>query len=448
MKKQAKIRLASFTTAFVFVLGGFLLQAKLMNKNQGTQLEYTYLRALNDLSDTVSGLRFTLQKAAYVNTPTLVNAVCAKVLEESGTAKSAMAVLPLSQEKSQTISRFLSQAGDFALSLSRKSAAGEALSQEDRDNLRTLETYASSLLEALVQAQAQIQTEGMSLGVTRDAMNNTAPFDALPPLDDQFDAVAQTFSQFPSLLYDGPFSDHIAQQEPHFLQGLAQISQEQAAKEAAGFLGCPPEEVNFAWEGGNQIKVFTFTREQSSISLTKQGGKVQYFKKETASSTENLSTAEALQKARALLDTAGYASLKESYYVKSDNLCTFHFSYESQEGMEVLCYPDLVKVTVELEQGEIVELDATGYLMNHQPRSFVPPALSKEDCAKNLSPALTVISSRLALIPSPGKNEVLCYEFSCTAQDGTKLLVYLNASTGLEEQLYLLQQNETGTLVI
>lgn len=96
MKKSTKVRLASFSAAFLLVLGGLLLDTRLLLNSSKTELEYTYRRALNDLSDYVSGMRSTLKKAAYVNTPVLRGTVSAKLLEQSGGAKAAMAVLPFS----------------------------------------------------------------------------------------------------------------------------------------------------------------------------------------------------------------------------------------------------------------------------------------------------------------------------------------------------------------
>ena len=111
-----------------------------------------------------------------------------------------------------------------------------------------------------------------------------------------------------------------------------------------------------------------------------------------------------------------------------------------------MCYPDLIKVTVELNEGSLVEYDATGYLMNHQPRGLQVPSLDKEEAKKNMSPLLREKSASLALIPTPGLHEVLCWEFHCENDRGQEFLLYLNAQSGMEEQLYLMQKTEGGTL--
>ena len=62
--------------------------------------------------------------------------------------------------------------------------------------------------------------------------------------------------------------------------------------------------------------------------------------------------------------------------------------------------------------------------------------------------SLTVLSHQLALIPTGGEYEVLCHEFKCQAQDGSHVLIYVNAQTGKQQHILLLLEDESGTLVI
>ena len=117
-----------------------------------------------------------------------------------------------------------------------------------------------------------------------------------------------------------------------------------------------------------------------------------------------------------------------------------------QEG--VLCYPDLIKVEVALDNGRIVGFEAAGYLMNHTLRDLSAPAVSLEEAQAEDSPDLTVLSTALTLIPTGGEYEVLCHEFKCESPDGRHYLVYVNAQTGEEERILLLLEDENGTLVL
>ena len=60
----------------------------------------------------------------------------------------------------------------------------------------------------------------------------------------------------------------------------------------------------------------------------------------------------------------------------------------------------------------------------------------------------SVTDYRLALIPSPGQNELLTYEFKCLGRNNQNVLVYVNATTGEEEQILILVINENGVLTV
>ena len=109
-------------------------------------------------------------------------------------------------------------------------------------------------------------------------------------------------------------------------------------------------------------------------------------------------------------------------------------------------YTDLVKVGVALDDGGIVFYDARGYINNHRERALEPPAITEEEALASVNPSLTILSSRVALIPTSGQNEVLTYEFLAQSEGGQKLLTYINAATGAEEQILLLIETPGGTL--
>lgn len=455
MRKRGKIRVFTLLTAVFLTLCGLWADAGYALASSRTELEYSYRRALGDLTDHVTAMGSVLQKAPYVNTPTMQNAVSAELLEQSGGAKSALAILPFPQEKTERISEFLSQTGSYALSLSRHAAAGQRQGESDLEILSVLEEYANTLSEALQKLQARVDTEELSIGRLKRLLRNVETPEAQPLLSDEFDEVAEAFAQFPALLYDGPFSDHIQRREPIFLKDMPEIDEQEASQKAAEFLQCSPDELEFQGEGGAQLPVFSFSGKDSHITITKSGGQIAYFKKAGPIPEANLDYTDALTAACRMLKELGIPEFRETYYVSSDNLCTINFAGTARfpgdgfdPGEEIVCYPDLIKVTIELKEGGMVEYDAAGYLMNRRERELSRPALSKDQAAESLSPRLTVESVQPAVIPSPGLEELLCWEFRCTAENGRTFLVYINGETGLEEQLYLLQKDEHGILAM
>ena len=88
--------------------------------------------------------------------------------------------------------------------------------------------------------------------------------------------------------------------------------------------------------------------------------------------------------------------MKDSYYALNDGICVVNFA--QMEG-DAICYTDLIKVGVALDNGEIVSIDARGYLMNHKDRTIPTPKVTKGQAQQRLSPKLTVLPLGLLLSP-------------------------------------------------
>ena len=89
-----------------------------------------------------------------------------------------------------------------------------------------------------------------------------------------------------------------------------------------------------------------------------------------------------------------------------------------------------------------------GYLTNHMIRDLPAPRISEEKAISLVSKNLQVVDADLCVIPSGGMNEIFCYEVQCVGESGQNVLVYINAITGQEEQILLLQISKNGTLTV
>lgn len=449
MSRRGKIRLVCFISAAVLVLGGLFAESKTMLVSSRTEVEYGYRRSLNDLTDYVSDMQHTLKKASYANTATMQGSISSQLLELSSGAKASMATLPFSEEKTEHISRFISQVGDYAMNLSKKASVNDRITEKDYENLYNMEEYAGKLSAALEEIQAHLSVEKAEIGKTKNLLNNVDEINSLPKFDDSLDEVAKAFSEYPELLYDGPFSDHIMQAESLYLEGKKEIGSEEAKKKAAKFLKCSESDLRERGTSETALSAFVFTGDKGTVHVTKIGGEIAYYKHSVQVKDKNLEYEKALEKAGAFIKENGIESFKESYYIINDNLCTINFSYLEDCGdTQVICYPDLIKVVVELKEGSVVEYDATGYLMNHHERDIPAPGLSLEEAKNSVSPNLKINDYAMAVTPTPGLDEVYCYEFKCTDKDGVDVLVYINADTGFEEQIFILTYSDNGILTI
>lgn len=422
---MSKKRIFAIVCAVIVVLalGGTTVAGYVTANRYRLKLDYDYQRAMNDLNVSVDNIATALNKAVYANTATEQNGLAAKLMRESSMAKSSSAVLPTSGNSLDNVNKFITQVGDFSMTLSKKISSGQKISDKEYSTMKQLEEFAKKLKADLLDFKPDIESEQI------------AP---------ELDKAAEDFTDFPSLIYDGPFSDHIMQMKAKLTEGKKEMEQGNAQNIAADFLKTTQDKLQHTQDTAGNMPTYNFTADSGAIriSVTKAGGYVSTMQNSREVTQENLKFEDAAQKAKAFLKSRGIENMKESYYVINDGICTINFAYVQDN---VICYPDLVKVSVALDSGEIAGFNSTGYIMNHTNRSF-SAKLTAAQAQKSVSSRLKVQKSSLALIPTPGLNEVLCYEFLCTGQDDDRVLVYINASTGFEEQILILQNSDNGVL--
>ncbi|MEG1027052.1 MAG: germination protein YpeB, partial [Oscillospiraceae bacterium] len=175
------------------------------------------------------------------------------------------------------------------------------------------------------------------------------------------------------------------------------------------------------------------------------GGLISYMIKSREVYTKSIDEKSAINFATKYLQSLGIENIEKTYYEIANNIMTINYASISEN---IMLYPDLIKVSVAMDNGEIVEFDARGYIVNHKERDIPAVTITSATAQGKLSEFLTPQSTRLALIPLDNLTETLCYEIKCVGDDGQQILVYINAYTGEEERILILLINENGTLTI
>ena len=195
---------------------------------------------------------------------------------------------------------------------------------------------------------------------------------------------------------------------------------------------------------GGDIELYCFSSKDIYITVTKSGGFVHSFIRDIVTGEATITPEEAVRRGLSYLEKLGYKSMKESYYSVYDGICTVNYAYV-QNG--VICYSDLIKVSISLDKGEAVALDASAWLSNHRTRRILKERVTEDTARENLAECLTVLSVRKALIPTDSGKEVLCYEFHCKDSiSGREVLVYTDCRTGEEQDIMLLLYEDDGIL--
>ena len=451
-KRRVRVLAASFTAAAFAVSVGFGVQGHIRAEDYRRQLDNGYRQAFTELTTAAGELDAALEKVTYATTPSLFASLCAQAYAKALAAQTALGELPYGNVELEQTAAFFAKAGDYAMAMARGAGAEGVCTDENRETLRGLAAAAGELSATLQALQLQLDggalhPEDVAAAETRLAA--AAEDGGQITSGSAFQTVEADFPQVPTLIYDGPFSEHLSGRTPQMLEGLPQVTEEEARRAAAAFAGLRAEVFTRTSDGAGNLPAWGFSALADGgelyVEITKQGGQVLQMLSSRPVGEAALSRKEGVEQAAAFLEEHGYRDMAPSYFLEGDGILTVHFA-PVLDG--VYCYPDLVKVGVALDNGDVVSFEAHGYLMNHGAREPAAPAVSADEAAERVDSSLTVLSRQLALIPTGGEYEVLCHEFKCQNADGGHVLVYVNAATGQQERILLLLEDENGTLVI
>lgn len=436
MRRSIHVRVISFLLCVLAIAVTFsILQTQKLKETEG-RLDLMYRRSVYELSDYVSNISVALDKGLYCATPTQAVTLSSQVWRLSGAAQASLTNLPVTDGDAEKLSRYLTQVGDYVYALSQEILSGGQVTEEERQVLSQLCEYSHTVSSQLTTLQHDLE-EG-SIGVLSKA--------DLPAISDNFQALEEEFAEYPTLIYDGPFSDRLQERESALLYDLPQLSEGEAQERAAGILGVPAGELQPEGEGGGPLPNYTFTGENLFLTVSKQGGLplVMANSRQAGEGSIDIESAKAI--AQQYLDALGFWNMQPNYFSIAGGIATINFAY--QEG-DVTVYPDLIKVGVSLDQGSVVALDTMAYVMSHvDARAIGKIEFTAEQARAALPSGLEELGYQLCIIPSSGGYELFCHEFRCRAGDGKTYLVYFNAYSGKQENILILIENEASMLTM
>ena len=440
MNRRNTVKIISFCAAAVLIAAGFTLKSRMELKSYRLEIQNNYSRSLNELSESVNNISLALEKVQYVNSAKQMSGMAAQLLTESENAKNALSQLPSGNGELTVLNRFLSQVGNYAMAVSKSLISGNQPNDEYSGNIELLKNTAQIITETIKNSDISYAAPEKWAQELNKKLDNTAEGDSLA---DSFGSIEESLTDYPTLVYDGPYSDHILEKEPVMLKDAQKVNESQAQVKAAEISGIEKEKIVYEEKTGGKMPAYRFSSEDTTVSITEAGGYPLYMRKSRNIGDYVLEYRQALDKARRFLEKIGMSGFTETYFFTDEGVCVISFAY--LDG-QTICYTDLVKVGVAMDNGEIMLYETGGYLTNHTDRAFETPAISSDDAAAKVSERLSIRETALALIPTKSGGEVRCYEFVCTAEDGQEILVYINAVTGEEEDILILLKSDGGTL--
>lgn len=443
--KNVIIAILALTTLF----GAYQYQKNVIMRRQ---LDASYNKAFYEMTGYVRNVETMLAKAKLTSSTQMSAKILQDVWRQAELISTNLGQLPVSQGALTNTQKFISQVGDYAKTINLQNAYGKTMTADQMKTVDNLHKYAVNLNANLSKLQGELASGNLKW--ENLAGTSTSLFSkASSQLPKSLDEIDNTFQEMPSLIYDGPFSEHMNSKKAMGLTG-GKVNENQAIDNLANMFG--KENVRnvkkLADNKNGVIDTYNLRFElrgkkdygtaEADVSVT--GGKVVWFLYNRAVGDKKIDIAKAKDIGKAFLDKNGLTGMKDTYYTEQQGVATINYAYV-ENG--VTMYPDLIKVKVAMDDGEVIGLDTKGYLMNHRTRNLPAPAITKADALSKVSVKDSVKASDLAVIPTDYGKEIYVYEFKGKLNN-QDYLIYINALTGAEENILLIINSDQGILTM
>ena len=413
-----------------------------LNSYQAT-LENVYQKNFYELVDEVNNAETKLNKVLASNSASYKSKLLKEISKNASEAQTRLNMLPYSiNGLSDTIS-FVNQVSGYTETLAKTLENGQNLSKNDEETLEKVYESIVNIKKSLNSMSKQMwegyNITDSSLKLDGDYNNLTSDMSAMNGED----------IEYPTMIYDGPFSDSQVNKEVKGLN-FGEVSMEMAKSNLGKVLtGVNMDNFDFQGESKGHFTTYDFSYEDENgaytfAQVTKKGGKLLTLSSQNIYKTKKLELENAEKIA---LDFAKKADISNMKVVWSDVIGDDAFINLAPVIDGVIIYPDLVKVKVDLTKGNVLGFEASSYYMNHVDRKIMPTRITQSVAKAKLYSGLKVKDTRLALIPLEYDKEVLCYEFICT-MNGNTYYVYINAVNGAEENILKVIQTDNGNLLL
>ncbi len=299
LSRRSLIKVVSFVTAAFVVtvclaVGGYALANRYRNV-----IEYNYTRALDDLGYYARSMQTALTKGMYVGTNAQFLLLSSQLASDASQAKDRLSQLPQSGVELTDSYRFLSQVGEYAMSLTQKVSEGGRVTEAEWDNLRSLAGYADAMAQEVDMMRSIVLDEDFINGEVKRAMekeeqdadeqdqaqavnadgssetgeaDETASGEQAQSIGGSFDKLEKGFDGYPSLIYDGPFSDQMQSRESTLLQGLPEIDIQTAAQTAARVSAQPVGSIGGCSQEESRLASYCFGNDTVTVAVSRAGG--------------------------------------------------------------------------------------------------------------------------------------------------------------------------------
>lgn len=427
--------LVAAVIALSVAFGIYFAERQQLRKDIDNIYQSSYYELVTNVLDIENGLA----KLSVMRSEGLIRETLESVSVNSERASVCLSALATRENNMNGLLRFVNQTGDYSKHLIRRLGERGELEKGEYETAAKLSQAANKLSRVLAGMQDKID-EGYSF------------IQMLGKQGDSFSIMLSELEngsvEYPSLIYDGPFSDGLSDREAKGISG-EELSAESAQAELAKYLiGYDIITSKLIGENNYRIPSYLFEVElaggrYANVQLSKRGGSLLMLDIFKNVDSPELSVEECVELAQQYCSNIGLKDMKAVWQSNNNSTVYVNLCYTKDD---IVYYPDLIKIKVCMDTGEITGFEGLNYAYNHTQRTLDTPQINEEEAVLQ-TVSLTDMKVRLTLIPYTVMQERLCYEISGYIAD-EYFFIYVDAKSGEEIKVLRLIDSNQGELLL
>lgn len=406
--------------------------------NYKSSLENVYKSNFYSLVDSVNNLDNKLSKTINSSSSSYQRKTLLEASKNASEAEMNVASLPLNQiDTNETIS-MINQISGYTSTLAEQ-LLERNLTEGEKSTLEEIE-------QSVRQLKIQLNELARKLNSNYSIIDATKNNDTINDFSSNFSFYSNNVS-YPSMIYDGPFSDSVVNQEIKGLKG-DRISKDDGKRNIEKYF---KNTIEIEYEGQTTGKFETFNyriknsmNEMLYVQVSQIGGYILTISGAGENGTQGI---DEISAERIALNFAQENGIENGDVVWKDTIENDTYFNIAPTENGIVLYPDLVKVKINLTNGTIVGYDATSYFTNHTNRNLSKGNIIYSQVSGKVPSQFELIKSRNVLAPLDYNREVLCIEIEARDYEDTYYF-YFNDRSGELENVLKVIKTDNGNLLM
>ena len=378
-KRVGYIVALSILGATTLGAGAWAAASSIENNNLKTSLNTIYQKSYYDFYDELSNTEVKMNKLINTNSKSMQEKLLSEISKNANDAQVSLNNLPISVNGMEKSLTFINQVAGYTSTLSKKLAEGGELSQSDKATLLKLNSSIASMRRNLSEMSGQM-LEGY------DILSNSIKINGdYNDFTTSMQSIYASDVEYPTMIYDGPFAESQINKQ---VLGLneKEVDQETAKQKLSQITKVAQENIEYKGENKGRFSCFNFEWKDQNENVvfgqvSKNGAKLLNLTSKSDNSGKNITLKDAITVSKQFLKQNGVNDVE---CVWSDVISSNAYLNFAPLQNEIILYPDLIKVKVDLADGEILGYEATGYYTNHTNRMFNNFAVSKQSALSQI----------------------------------------------------------------